>query len=76
MVAPFTVLTGRSFSSSTAAGLSLSFTLYSNCPILVVPAGMIWFCAASALSTSCADRCFACSAWGSRSIWIWRSLPP
>ncbi len=49
---------------------------YSKLPIFWVPTGVIRFCAASALATSCPDRPRACSAVGLRSIWIWRSLPP
>jgi hypothetical protein len=76
MVAPFTVLTGRLFSASIASGLLLSFTSYSNWPILAVPGGTIWFCAASAPATSSADSPLDCSASGSRSIWICRTRPP
>ena len=38
--------------------------LYSNWPIFWVPTGVIRFCAASALATSCPDRPRACSAVG------------
>ena len=50
--------------------------VYSKLPIFCVPAGVIRFCAASALATSWpTGRAPACAA-GSRSIWIWRNLPP
>ena len=49
---------------------------YSTLPIFWVPAGVSRFCAASALATSLADSPRACMAAGSRSIWIWRNLPP
>ena len=44
--------------------------MYSNSPIFCVPTGVIRFCAASVFATSVPDRPRACSAFGSRSIWI------
>ncbi len=58
------------------SGELLSWMLYSKPPIFWVPTGVIRFCAASALATSCPDSPRACSAGGLRSIWIWRCLPP
>ncbi|KAG1523227.1 hypothetical protein G6F51_014537 [Rhizopus arrhizus] len=74
--APLTVRIGRSFSASISLGLLLSNTVNSLLPSLAVPTGVIWFCAASALPTSCADRPLAAIAWGSRARVIWRCLPP
>ena len=44
------------------SGELLSWMLYSKPPIFWVPTGVIRFCAASALATSCPDRPRACSA--------------
>ena len=46
------------------SGELLSWMLYSNWPIFWVPTGVIRFCAASALATSCPDSPRACSAAG------------
>jgi hypothetical protein len=71
-----TTFTGRLFSSSIDPGALLRRTLYWNPPIFAKPAGLIWFCAAIARPTSCADKPFDCSACGSRSICTWRWRPP
>ncbi len=76
ITAPFTVRIGSALSWSMVNGLLLRRMLYSKPPIFCVPAGMIWFCCASAVATSCADSPLACSACGSRSICTWRTLPP
>jgi hypothetical protein len=55
MVAPLTTLTGKSLSASIEVGALFSRTLYCVGPILTKPAGLIWFCAAIASETSCAD---------------------
>jgi len=56
-------------------GELLRLIVYSKPPIFCVPTGVMRFCAASALATSWPERPRACSAFGSRSIWIWRCLP-
>ena len=48
MVAPSTDLIGRSLSCAIVWAASLRLTVYCSEPILTVPAGRIWFCAAIA----------------------------
>jgi len=62
--------------SSILSGELLSWMLYSKLPIFWVPIGVIRFCAASALATSCPDSPRACNADRLRSICTWRCLPP
>ena len=76
MVAPFAVLTGRSFSSAIVPGVPFISTLYSSGPILAVPVGRVRFCAFMALTTSIGESPFACSRGRSRSTWTCRILPP
>ena len=75
-MAPLAVNTGRSARPAKSTGALLSWMAYSKLPIFCVPAGVNRFWAASALATSLADRPRDCMAAGSRSIWIWRNLPP
>ena len=75
-MAPLAANTGRSASAAKSVGALLSWMAYSKLPIFCVPAGVSRFWAASALATSLADRPRDCMAAGSRSIWIWRNLPP
>ncbi len=76
MVAPFTVLIGRSARSAICSGVSLSWIVYCSAPIFANPPGVCWVWAAMALETSWADRPRACRAAGSSEIITWRALPP
>ena len=73
---PLTILTGRSSRSSNSLGASFRDTFHSKPPTFWVHTGVTRFCSASAATTSWADSPRAWSAWVSRSIWIWRTLPP
>ncbi len=75
-VPPPTVLTGKSFMAAMVSAALLRRTAYWKLPILMLPAGTIWFWLAKALCTSVADRPRACIALGSRSICTERYLPP
>ena len=57
-------------------GLPFISTLYSVGPILVVPAGRIKFCAATALTISAGAKPYACNLAVSRSTCTWRGFPP
>ena len=76
MVAPFSVFTGRSFSSSMVRVLPFISTWYSSGPSLTVPEGRMRFSALTAFTTSSGDSPFACSAGESMSTETSRTLPP
>ncbi len=76
ITAPLTVLIGKASSWWTSPGTLLRRRLYWKAPILTKPAGMIWVWAVIAAPTSWADTPLDCMDRGSRSIWIWRTLPP
>src|SRR6185312_7304812 len=57
-------------------GLEFSRTIYSEVPSRAVPAGTMMFDCCSVLTTSCGAKPLADSFIGSRSMVIWRFLPP